>query len=246
MRLPAVFGARHFGDYALLSRLGPLVDELRSRGESKLPSEAELCRQLEIDRYQLHRLLQTLSRDGILYQVRSKGWFLQTDKIDIPVARHNSYTANMLRQNKVPRSEVLGLDQVQAGEGDFWADPMAWLWVLDFRRYNGPVAFSLARVQIPVALTPGLGRRVGKDLSLYKILGDSYGIRPERQRTWCEAVAADTIVADALGVPVGAPLLKITHQAHWAGLPFEHTVNYLRADSCRVRIDLAAVSEEPR
>jgi len=246
MRLPAIFGPRHFGDYALMTRLASLVDDHRARGEPKLPTESELCRRLEVDRYQLHRLLQTLSRDGVVYQVRAKGWFLQPDKLEIPVARHNSYTANMVSQNRVPRSEVLGIDQVQAGEGDFWPDPAAWLWVLDFRRYNGPLAFSLARVQLPVESTPGLNRLLGADTSLYGVLRSHWGIAPDRQRTWCEAVAADTIVADALAVPVGCPLLRVTHEALWDGRPFEQTVNYLRADACRVRFDLVDATEEPR
>jgi len=246
MRLPAIFGPRHFGDYSLMTRLGAVVDDCRAAGQSQLPSESDLCRRLEVDRYQLHRLLQTLSRDGIVYQVRAKGWFLQPDKLDIPVARHNSYTANMVSQNRVPRSEVLGLDQVQAGDGDFWPDPKAWLWVLDFRRYNGPLAFSLARVQLPVSLTPGLNRHLGPNTSLYAVLDAQYKIKPDRQRTWCEAVAADTIVADSLAVPVGGPLLRVTHEALWAGQSFEQTVNYLRADACRMRFDLVDPTEEPR
>jgi DNA-binding GntR family transcriptional regulator len=57
-------------------------------------------------------------------------------------------------------------------------------------------------------------------------------------------VAADPEVAEALAVPVGSALLKITHHAVWNGEPFEHTVNFLRADACRVRVDLAVVEEE--
>jgi GntR family transcriptional regulator len=226
--------------------LGPVVDDLRASGEVRLPSEAELCRRLEVDRPVLHRLLLSLSREGHIYQIRGKGWFLQPDKLEIPVARHNSYTANMVQAHRTPHSEVLGLDQVQAGVGDFWPRPEAWLWVLDFRRYDGNLAFSLARVHLPVDQTPGLNRRLGKDVSLYKVLTEAYGILPARQRSWCEAVPADTIVSDALAVPLGAPLLKVTHQATWNGVPFEHTVNYLRADAVRVRIDLASVAEEPR
>ena len=225
-----------FGDYGLMARLGLILDEVRSRGETRLPSEAELCRRLEVDRPRLHRLLQTLSREGSLNQVRSKGWFFSSPKLEIPVARHNSYTANMVDQKKRPRSEVLGIDQEKVG-GD-------WFWVLDFRRYDGDLAFSLARVKLPVALTPGLNLHLGRDVSLYKTLETQYRIRPERQHTWCEAVAADPVVAEALSVPLDSPLLKTTHEAHWAGKPFERTVNFLRADACRVRVDLALVEEE--
>lgn len=226
-----------FGDYGLLARLGLVLDEVRGRGETRLPSEAELCRRLEVDRPRLHRLLQTLSREGVLNQVRSKGWFFSAPKLEIPVARHNSYTANMVEQKKRPRSEVVGMDQEKVGD--------EWFWVLDFRRYDGELAFSLARVKLPVVLTPGLNLHLGRDISLYKTLETRYGIRPVRQHTWCEAVAADPVVAAALDVPLGSPLLKTTHEANWEGRPFEHTVNFLRADACRVRIDLATVEEEP-
>ncbi len=101
-------------------------------------------------------------------------------------------------------------------------------------------------MRLPVDLTPGLNLHVGRNLSLYQALEREYGIRPERRHTWCEAVAADPAVADALGVTVGAPLLKTIHQAVWKEQPFEHTVNFLRADMCRVRVDLATFEEENR
>lgn len=235
MTLPPSFGPA-FADYGLLGRLSLVLDEIRGRGETRLPPEAELCRRLEVNRARLHRLLQTLSREGVLNQVRSKGWFFPSPKLEIPVARHNSYTANMVELNKRPRSEVLGIDQIQV-EG-------VWHWALDFRRYDGELAFSLARVRLPVALTPGLNLHLGRDVSLYQTLELHYGIRPVRRRTWCEAVAADPVAATALGVPVGSPLLKTTHEAHWQNHPFEDTVNLLRADACRVRVDLAVVQEE--
>jgi len=233
--LPTPFGPQRFADYGLLARLGLVLDEVRGRGETRLPPEAELCRRLEVDRPRLHRILLTLSREGVVSQVRSKGWFFPAVKLEIPVARHNSYTANMVDQNKQPRSEVLGIDQVQTGG--------QWFWVLDFRRFDGPLAFSLSRVRLPLAPTPGLNLHLGPDVSLYLTLEKQYGIRPERRHTWCEAVAADPVVSEALEVAVGSPLLKTTHEAWWAGVPFEHTVNYLRADACRVRVDLAV--EEP-
>jgi len=246
--LPSPFSPQ-FSDYGVLARLGLVLDEVRLQGGTKLPPEAELCRRLEVDRSQLHRLLQTLAREGVLSQVRSKGWFFPTPKFDVPVSRHNSYTANMVERNKSPRSEVLGIDQVASDDPapvGFFPLGGPRLWVLDFRRFDGELPFSLARVRIPVDLTPGLNLHVGRNLSLYQALEREYGIRPERRHTWCEAVAADPNVADALGVAVGAPLLQTTHQAVWKGQPFEHTVNFLRADSCRVRIDLAVAEEESR
>lgn len=243
MHLPTVIGARHFGDYGLLARLGLVLDEAKQRGEVKLPSEAELCRRLEVDRPQLHRILQTLSREGVVHQVRNKGWFFPRTKVEIPVGRHNSYTANMVDQKKQPRSEVLGIDQMTEPEGEFFA-PSTRLWVLDFRRYDGALAFSLARVRLPLEATPGLNLHLGRDVSLYRTLEREYHIRPQRLRTWCEAVPADPVVAEALEVSVGSPLLKITHHAVWNDQSFEHTVNFLRADACRVRVDLASVEEE--
>lgn len=231
MRTHPTLGLGKSADFGLLARLGLILDEVRAQGSDKLPSEAELCRRLEVDRPRLHRLLLTLSRDGVVLQVRSKGWFFPSPKLEIPVARHNSYTATMVRQNRQPRSEVVGIDQEKI-EG-------RWAWVLHFRRYDGGLAFSLARIEVPLDLTPGLNLHLGPNVSLYEVLERHYGIRPERQHTWCEAVAADAVVADALGVPLGSVLLKTTHEAHWQGRPFESTINFLRADACRVRIDLA-------
>lgn len=246
MALPSLFGSRNFHDYALLARIGLVLDDLRGKGLNRLPPETELCRRLDVNRTELHRILQTLSREGVLHQIRNKGWFFPPAKLDIPVSKHNSYTSNMRKQQRVPRSEVLCIDQTTESEGGdtFLSPEVGRLWVLDFRRFNGDLAFSLARVRIPVEMTPNLNSHLGPNVSLYQTLEREYGIRPERLHTWCEAVAADPIVAEALAIPVGAPLLKATHHAIWNKRPFEITVNYLRADSCRVRVDLASVEEE--
>lgn len=236
MSTSSSFGPGKFDDFGLIARLNLVLDEVKKTGATRVPSEAELCRRLEVDRPRLHRVLQTLSREGLVYQVRSKGWFFPAPKFDIPVSRYNSYTANMVKRKKRPHSEVVGIDQVQS-EG-------VWSWVLDFRRYDGDLAYSLARIRLPLGLTPGLNMHLGTNVSLYQTLQREYGILPERRHTWCEAVAADPIVAEALSVPVASPLLKITHEAWWAGKPFEHTVNLLRGDTVRIRVDLAAVEEE--
>lgn len=245
MDTSGLIGPKRFSDYGLLARLNLVLDEVRGRGESKLPSESELCRRLEVERPLLHRLLLSLGREGVLTPVRHKGWFLPREKLEIPVARHNSYTANMVEQRRKPRSEVVEVDLRVDSCGGFFA-PGTRVWTLVFRRYDGALAFSLARVHLPFEATPALNLHLGRDVSLYQTLEREYGIRPQRLCTWCEAVAADPVVAEALGVPVGSPLLKATHQACWEGQPFEHTVNLLRADASRLRIDLAQVEEEAR
>ena len=244
MNSPRTFGAHSLSEQVQLGRVVSLLDESRTPGRSKLPSESEISRRLDLDRAQVHRLLQVLAREGTVYAVKGHGWYFQQPKLEIPVARHNSYTANMIKLSKVPRSELIGVDQVRAGESDWWTDPQDWLWELDFRRYDGNLAFSLARIQVPVRVAPGLQRLLSINPSLYGALKEQFGIVPNRRRTWCESVAADDNVGESLGVPVGTPLLRVTHHAEWDGEPIEKTVNYLRGDACRVRFDLADGQEE--
>lgn len=243
------FGAANFADYGLRARLSLVLEQVREGGSERLPSEAELCRRLEVGRPALHRVLLGLEREGSLHQVRRKGWYFPAPKLEIPVGPHNSYTANMLRQNRRPHSELLGIDQGPADDPEpagFFPRGSGRLWFLDFRRYDGDLPLSLARVRLPVDLTPGLNRHLGADVSLYLVLERDYGIRPVRRSTWCEALAADPETAAALQVTPASPLLKTTHQALWQGRPFEHTVNLLRGDASRVRVDLVEPADPSR
>lgn len=244
-----VFNSLAFSEYPLLTRLSQLIETQRAKGELKLPTETFLCDHFGTDRYRLHQVLQTLSRDGLIYSQKNRGWFIQNKKNEIPVVRYNSYTRNMRDQNKRPRSEVLGIDLIQPTGVllDFFtwmAGTKEQLWALDYKRFDQETPFSVSRIFLPASLTPGLNREVKASLSLYGILDAVYGIKPQRQKTSCEAVSCDSVIAQALDITIGTPLLKSTNLAVWKTQPFELAVNYLRSDLCRIVFDLDAVSEE--
>ncbi len=111
--------------------------------------------------------------------------------------------------------------------------------VLERLRIVDDRPWSLVTTYIPFALGEGL---LGEDFtteSLYGLLECKYGVTISRGRRTIEAVAADQLAADALGVRPGSPLLLLTSTAYDdAGAPVEHFVARHRADATSFEVSV--------
>jgi len=242
MALSTGMGSRSIVDIPLLTRLEDLVVALKNKGEQRLPSEACLARQFGVDRFRLRRILSMLGRDGRIYAIRNRGWFIQEDKLDFMVRRHTSYSASMKEARTAPHQLVRSIDMINAHGhlADFFAvgDQALLLWVIDYVRFRDNLPLSLSRVHLRCDLTPRLNLFLQDDASLYQALLAHYKLVPERRRTYCEAVAADDETASVLCVAQGAPLLKTTGLVYHGQTPLEYTVTLIRPELCRIRFDM--------
>ncbi len=218
------------------------VDRLRTQASDRLPEEKTISTDLGLDRLILRRCLLSLCRDGILYKGNGSEYYIQGQKVSIPVRRYNSYSLSMRRSNLEPQSQVLGIDVVSM-QGELSAiyqssTPDAQLWAIDLLRYRDGSPISVVRMFLRHDITPKLGVFIKDNVSISDLLEKEYGITPQRNWTCCEAVACDSFISKRLNVPLGAPLLKANSLSSWENKPFEYTISFFRSDRCQVRFEV--------
>ena len=99
--------------------------------------------------------------------------------------------------------------------------------------------WSLVMTWIPLAVGEGLLDEDFRTESLYGLLEGKYGVTIAQGRRTIEAIAADDVAAEALGVHAGDPLLLLTSTAYDDdGTPVEHFVARHRADATSFEVSV--------
>lgn len=80
----------------------------------KLASESGLAVRYGVNRHTIRRALAELEREGFIRTEHGRGSFVREPVIDYPVRRRTRFSANLERQNRVPRHVVLQTVEVEA------------------------------------------------------------------------------------------------------------------------------------
>jgi GntR family transcriptional regulator len=193
---------------------------------SRLADEIALAAELGVSRGTLRRALGELVRRGALTRVRGRGTFVNTRRIEQPLATRLisfaeameeqglSFTTRVLsfsRQGPEPR--VRSLLELRKGEAVYHIERV--------RSVGGaPVVFL--KNDVPVKVCPGLSRRALERSTLFSLLEKAGRHRIEWGRRSFRAVAADAEPARRLRLPRGAPLLLLEQTVYSTrSLPLE-------------------------
>lgn len=192
-----------------------------------IPSELELAAQYGVSHGTVRKAIDALADDNLVVRRQGKGTFVATHTEEA----QSTYRFLRLRaddgRDDPPVSRVLdvrrarvGADiarllEIRAGES-----VVAIRRILEWR--ERPVV--LDDVTLPSAMFRGLTRAklVAYPGSMYGFFESQFGVRMLNATERLKAVAADAAAADALHVPVGAPLLRVERVAFtYGGRPVE-------------------------
>ncbi|MDT9592861.1 GntR family transcriptional regulator [Nocardioides zeae] len=211
----------------------------------RLGTERELAERFGVARATLRSALVPLHRAGVLERRtgRGGGTFVRGGVIEREAAErlglperlesggHPSATVVLgarVRPATPTERALLELEAGTAGTGDPQVAEVERL------RFADALPLSVETARFPAALVPGLvdGRLDG---SLYDLLADHHGLRPDVAEEQITVVHATPAEAENLEVPVGAPLLHLLRVARTAvGTPFELSDDLFRADRVRL------------
>jgi GntR family transcriptional regulator len=210
-----------------------LADELRGRITSgtwpegfQIPSEAELCREFEASRGTVRQALSALRKEGLILGGRGKQPVAGRAALSQPFTTFMSFTEWAGSIGRSPGQQTREIAKRPAS-----ADVAAQLGI----REGEPVV-EVLRLRL-LGDTPAMVERTSFILSAGKLLFDfdtdsgsifSYlkenGVDLSRGRHTIDAVAADSLDVELLGVQPGAPLLRerrLTSSA--TGEPIEYS-----------------------
>jgi GntR family transcriptional regulator len=231
---------------------GPAAEEVRRRlfeqinrghvqpGE-RLGAERDLANALGVSRSTVRQALASLERAGVVRRVpgRGGGTFVRQRKVERDLSHVVGVPALLRQQGMTAGTRIVSTGLAVADEASAAALELpTGAYVLDLVRIRlaDGTPISLEHVRLPAARFPGL-----LDLplggSLYELLEEQYGVKPDEAVERIEVVAAGEDEASILALDEGAPLLSITRTTHDAeGAPFEFSHDLFRADRTLITV----------
>ena len=240
---------REFG-VPLYQQIHHLIRHRIAKGEytpgAQIPSEHQLCRELNVSRVTLREALRELVRDQLLVKIQGKGTFVSVDPPRmLATVKYAGFLDEL--QERVLKLKITDVDMRPVPVTPELAatlelDPAVEIVRIRRLRHLDNEPFSFTVNYLPIEI----GRRIReKDLHtvpLLRILQDELKIPIIHARETIEAAPADPEVAQRLAVPVLYPVLHMKRVMFTTrDRPFELVETYYRADKYHYSVNLVRV-----
>lgn len=208
----------------------------------QLPSERELCEEYGVSRITVRQALAALANAGRVARQQGIGTFVAPLRIEQHLNRLTGFTDEMQERGQKADAQLLRLERVPATFAVAQSlqremgDPVI---VVHRLRLADSEPLALETAYLREDLFPGLIDAKLEDHSLYRLLGDRYGIVPTRAEQQIESTSCPTAEARLLGVRKGMPMLHMIRVTYSQDdRPFEHTESYYRGDRYIFHVEL--------
>ncbi len=214
---------------------------------TRIPSEPELCRTLDVSRTVVRHALGDLEHERLLRRRKGLGTFVAEPKIRGRLVQSlTGFHEDMRSQGRSPRTRVLQQRVMPAGRTVAEHLQVArGSDVVMIERVRSVDDETIVHVTtyLPHDLVPGLATVDLVDRSLYATLLARYGLQIDHGRRMLESIAATADVAERLGVEVGEPLLYLRSVTYLAnGRAIEYYEARHRGDRSVLEVDLVRES----
>ncbi len=215
---------------------------------SQLPTENDLIERFGVSRPTVRRAVQNLISRGLVAIQRGKGTYVTRPKITQELTALTGFVEDMYALGRNPTArlidkQLVAADKTVARQLALPADSLV-MRIRRVRLANGePVSFD------ETYLPREVGEKViTNDLEvepIFWLLETKYDMPLVEAEYRLEAVAAEPVVAEALGVGTGSPLFLIERTSYCAGSqPVDYEKLYYRGDMVRFVTRLARRGKE--
>lgn len=182
-----------------------------ARPGDRLPSEAELSQQFDVNRLTVRRALNELSQRGLIETVHGKGSFVAPPVVryDISTGRDASFTHSMRELGHRVGLQLLSTEVVNTPELQDELRTRGEVLVSTAVRLVDDQPWSLSVTCIGVKRFPGLAEQWTGETSLFDFLLERHGVRMQRAYRTFAAGLAEPSEAEHLQVRIGAPMLEM-------------------------------------
>lgn len=213
------------------------------QGETKIPSEQELCELYDISRPTVRQAINELTNNGYLYKEKGKGTFVAKSKLKINIKSYTGFTDSILDNQDPGQHDILSLRAVNYDDAEFLKS------IFGTQMYPNTSEFAEIRYvtaesknvlsynvsYVPLALFPDIIEDLKAKRPSYDILRGKYPLLPVRSKSSLEIVYTDQADAQYLKVQTGQPVIKIQNTLYSkSGQPVEHIIAKYRADKCQL------------
>ncbi|KWX68422.1 GntR family transcriptional regulator [Mycobacterium sp. NAZ190054] len=214
----------------------------RAKPGDKLPSEAELSQEFDVNRLTVRRALDELNQRGLIETVRGKGSFVATPRMryDMSAGRDASFTRTMLEAGHRVAIEVLSTDIAESDEAGAALRTQEPLFVCTTLRLVDDEPWSVSTTSIPTDRFPRLAQQWAGDTSLFDYLLENHGVRMQRASRTFAASLAEPVEAEHLRIRVGSAILEMRGlNVGQDGAPIAAVRHRFRGDHVQFTVDLS-------
>ncbi len=206
----------------------------------QLPTEAALSARFGVNRHTVRRALADLAGTGTVQPRRGAGVFVTARPADYPLGRRVRFHQNIADTGRTPSRRFTRLETRPArpdeAEG-LGLTPAAPVHVVEGVSLADDVPLAVFRSVFPAARFPGLLAALDGQSSVTAALAACGLTDYTRQESRLTAKAADPVLALALQVSPGAPVLRsVAVNVDATGRPVEHGTTWFAGDRVTVTV----------
>lgn len=234
-----------YSNVPLYSQLKQLIIQKIESGEypgdSKIPSEQELCEQYDISRPTVRQAISELTSNGYLYKEKGKGTFVARSKSKVDIKNYTGFTDSILDNQNPGQYDIMSLRTVTLSEAQFLEkvfgiqgnSEKTEFAEISFVTKEDKNILSYCSSYIPLVLFPDIIEDIKDKKTSVDILKGKYPLVPVRSKSSLEVVFTDQTDAQYLQVQTGLPVIKIYNTLYSrSGQAVEFVIAKYRADKC--------------
>lgn len=234
-----------YSNVPLYSQLKQLIIQKIESGEypgdSRIPSEQELCEQYDISRPTVRQAISELTNNGYLYKEKGKGTFVARSKSKVDIKNYTGFTDSILDNQNPGQHDMMSLRAVTIDEAQFLEkvfgvqghSEKAVFAEIKYVTKEDKNILSYNTSYIPMILFPDIIEDLKAKRPSHEILRGKYPLIPIRSKSSLEIVFSDQTDAQYLQVQTGLPVIKIQNTLYSKnGQSVEYVIAKYRADKC--------------
>jgi GntR family transcriptional regulator len=213
----------------------------------QLPSEDELLARFGVSRITVRRAVQNLIQRGILEIRRGRGTFVLAPKVSQELTKLTGFVEDMDTHGRKASARVVSQGVVAASARvaeHLGISRGTRVMRIERVRLADSVPMSFDETYLPLDVGREIVRNDLRVRPIFTLLEERYGIPLSEAEYSLEAAAAPRHIADALGVPEGAPIFRIERTSFTGGgKPIDYEILSYRGDLIRFVTRLARNSK---
>ena len=210
-----------------------LAQDLYRPGD-KLPTEAELAARFGVNRHTVRHGLAALIEAGLLHARRGAGVFVTARPTDYPLGPRVRFHQNIAASGRTPSRRITRLETRPASPAEAQAlrlETGAEVHVIEGVSLADGQPLAAFSSAFPAARFPGLLAAMAQQSSVTAALAAGGLTDYTRAETRLTAKLADALLANALLVQQGAPILRsVAVNVDGSGLPVEYGITWFAGD----------------
>lgn len=217
------------------------------RPGQQIPTEPQLCKLFDVSRITIRKAIAELVREGWLIKRQGKGTFVELSRArpaaSLDLGQMRSQIADLAAATEVRDLLVSNVEPDEETRAALKLEEGAQVQRATHVRLLAGVPLGMITTWVPVDIAARVEQREMARYPMFELLGRA-GVQLAGADQWIGATLAGVEAARALGVEVGAPLLRLTRVVFdEAGRVVERVVALYRADAYQYRMRLGPATE---